>query len=336
MILSLVAPPRKGSASYNAEDWNSATVISDDEEVVTRPKKRVRSEPQQEREESLSEWYVKKYGSFREAGLFVPSESEKSDEDQPDPWLGRQRPDGRYETGGKAIPDPNQMTTKETAQDFHINLEENPLRSAQSRKRRATASRQLQESDSEEEQGLLRARRAKQNGGSRQRADHAFPTSPPTNSVYADGIDPVPQDVQDTVDQIKSLRRKPGMGYPMRVPMRKMKGIFDGRMGFLLPESILMSFYGDTRLFTEKWWKFMSTTGAGEWLGKSDEPLPGAENDDAITAEVGADGETGRSSNGSGDRYEGQEEEELADDQDLAESDGNDDDDYLADEEDIA
>ncbi|KAM3417719.1 hypothetical protein BST61_g5953 [Cercospora zeina] len=85
------------------------------------------------------------------------------------------------------------------------------------------------------------------------------PTSPPANATYAAGTQPIPAQVVQIVNEIKSISQH--KGYPSIKPLGKV-GMLDGRYGYIERHSDLMGFYGDTRLFTEKWWKFLSAGGS--------------------------------------------------------------------------
>ncbi|KAF2211974.1 hypothetical protein CERZMDRAFT_106253 [Cercospora zeae-maydis SCOH1-5] len=85
------------------------------------------------------------------------------------------------------------------------------------------------------------------------------PTSPPSNATYAAGTRPIPAQVLQAVNEIKAISKH--KGYPSIKPLGKILPL-DGRYGYIERHSDLMGFYGDTRLFTEKWWKFLSVGGS--------------------------------------------------------------------------
>ncbi|PPJ51823.1 hypothetical protein CBER1_09770 [Cercospora berteroae] len=86
------------------------------------------------------------------------------------------------------------------------------------------------------------------------------PTSPPANATFTAGTEPIPATVLRSVNEIKAV--PPHNSYPSIKPLGKVP-MLDGRYGYIERGSELMEFYGDTRLFTEKWWKFLSVGGQG-------------------------------------------------------------------------
>ncbi|CAK1365976.1 unnamed protein product [Cercospora beticola] len=88
----------------------------------------------------------------------------------------------------------------------------------------------------------------------------APPTSPPSNATFTVGSEPIPATVLCSVNEIKAV--PPHNGYPSIKPLGKVP-MLDGRYGYIERGSELMEFYGDTRLFTEKWWKFLAVGGQG-------------------------------------------------------------------------
>lgn len=84
------------------------------------------------------------------------------------------------------------------------------------------------------------------------------PSQPPSTAIYAHGTTPIPPAILSLATTIKSLPRK--HTYPMPTALRGVTGM-NQRNGFLLKQSPLMAWYGDTRIFGEKWWKFLFVGG---------------------------------------------------------------------------
>ncbi|KXS97203.1 hypothetical protein AC578_863 [Pseudocercospora eumusae] len=109
-----------------------------------------------------------------------------------------------------------------------------------------------------------------------------LPHSPPPNVQFIPGTRPIPPEISSLVQRLKAATRKEN--FPQRTSLRRFEE-FDSRYGYLKRSSILWKvWFGDTRLFTEKWWRFFAMTGKGQELGRGDE------DDDEI---VGADGGDG-------------------------------------------
>ncbi|USW59541.1 hypothetical protein Slin15195_G128600 [Septoria linicola] len=107
------------------------------------------------------------------------------------------------------------------------------------------------------------------------------PSQPPPDTTYSHGTLPISPEILSLVTQIKSLPRKHkkgsggGGGYPMPTKLRSIPGM-NSRNGYMSKSSPLMKWYGDTRLFTEKWWKWLYVGGKARRelereLGESDE-----------------------------------------------------------------
>lgn len=84
------------------------------------------------------------------------------------------------------------------------------------------------------------------------------PSQPPATAIYAHGTTSIPPAILSLATTIKSLPRK--HTYPMPTALRGVTGM-NQRNGFLLKQSPLMAWYGDTRIFEEKWWKFLFVGG---------------------------------------------------------------------------
>lgn len=84
------------------------------------------------------------------------------------------------------------------------------------------------------------------------------PSQPPSTAIYAQGTTSIPPAILSLATTIKSLPRK--HTYPMPTALRGVTGM-NQRNGFLLKQSPLMAWYGDTRIFEEKWWKFLFVGG---------------------------------------------------------------------------
>lgn len=84
------------------------------------------------------------------------------------------------------------------------------------------------------------------------------PSQPPSTAIYAHGTTSIPPAILSLATTIKSLPRK--NTYPMPTALRGVTGM-NQRNGFLLKQSPLMAWYGDTRIFGEKWWKFLFVGG---------------------------------------------------------------------------
>lgn len=84
------------------------------------------------------------------------------------------------------------------------------------------------------------------------------PSQPPATAIYAHGTTSIPPAILSLATRIKSLPRK--HTYPMPTALRGVTGM-NQRNGFLLKQSPLMAWYGDTRIFEEKWWKFLFVGG---------------------------------------------------------------------------
>lgn len=84
------------------------------------------------------------------------------------------------------------------------------------------------------------------------------PSQPPATAIYAHGTTSIPPAILSLATTIKSLPRK--HTYPMPTALRGVTGM-NQRNGFLLKQSPLMAWYGDTRIFGEKWWKFLFVGG---------------------------------------------------------------------------
>ncbi|KAK3677343.1 hypothetical protein LTR78_002881 [Recurvomyces mirabilis] len=80
-----------------------------------------------------------------------------------------------------------------------------------------------------------------------------------TKLSYKEGTSRVPQSISDLVAAIEALKRS-SSGLPIRAPLRvdeKFRAHFDRSVGRLRSESALMEWYGDTRLFSQQWWKHL-------------------------------------------------------------------------------
>ncbi|KAI5361744.1 hypothetical protein Slin14017_G084770 [Septoria linicola] len=118
--------------------------------------------------------------------------------------------------------------------------------------------------------------------GLRRKTTNASPPSqPPPDTTYSHGTLPISPEILSLVTQIKALPRKhkkgnsSGGGYPMPTKLRSIPGM-NSRNGYMSKSSPLMKWYGDTRLFTEKWWKWLYVGGKARRelereLGESDE-----------------------------------------------------------------
>ncbi|KXT13974.1 hypothetical protein AC579_8838 [Pseudocercospora musae] len=96
-----------------------------------------------------------------------------------------------------------------------------------------------------------------------------LPHSPPPNVQFIPGTRPLPTEISTLVQRLKSATRKEN--FPQRTSLRRFDE-FDSRYGYLKRSSVLWKeWFGDTRLFTEKWWRFFAMTGKGQELGRGDE-----------------------------------------------------------------
>lgn len=85
------------------------------------------------------------------------------------------------------------------------------------------------------------------------------------SDALVDGTQIIPQDIRDIVDIIRSVKLNE-FGFPVRGPMsRAAAEHFRKGTGVLKNSSRLYkAFSGDTRLFTEREWKYTRSTGKGE------------------------------------------------------------------------
>ncbi|KAF7193239.1 hypothetical protein HII31_05465 [Pseudocercospora fuligena] len=96
-----------------------------------------------------------------------------------------------------------------------------------------------------------------------------LPHSPPPDVQFVPATKPIPTEISTLVQRLKSATRKEN--FPQRTSLRRFEE-FDSRYGYLKRSSVLWKeWFGDTRLFTEKWWRYFAMTGKGQELGRGDE-----------------------------------------------------------------
>ena len=85
----------------------------------------------------------------------------------------------------------------------------------------------------------------------------------PTSTTFRKGIHVIPQDIYDLVARIKAVKVN-NTGLPIRNQLLRELPINFNKNGIIRKNSKLRQHYGDTRLLTEREWRYLTTPGKGD------------------------------------------------------------------------